>query len=115
MSTRAQTTQTQTQAQAQAQPTGAVVYPLVDVFESDGEFLLVADLPGVAKDALEMTVEDGELRLVARGEQLEYRRSFALGDDVDLDAIDANFEQGELRLRLPKRAQARVRKIVVNA
>ncbi|MCA9700210.1 MAG: Hsp20 family protein [Myxococcales bacterium] len=108
------TTETQIhQAQETETQPKTVVYPLVDVFENDGEFLLVADLPGVDKQALEMLVEDGELRLVAKTDELEYRRSFALGDDVDLDAITAKLEHGELRLQLPKRAESRVRKIAV--
>lgn len=90
-----------------------VVYPLVDVFESDKEFMLVADLPGVPKDALDITVEGGQLELRAETESLEYRRSFALGDDVDLDAVEAKLERGELKVHLPKRAEARVRKIAI--
>ena len=90
-----------------------VVYPLVDVYESNKEFLLVADLPGVAKDALEITVEGGQLELRAETDSLEYRRSFALGDDVDLDAVVAKLERGELEIHLPKRAEAQVRKIAV--
>jgi HSP20 family protein len=90
-----------------------VVYPLVDVHENDQEFLLVADLPGVAKDALDITVDGGQLELRATTETLEYRRSFALGDDVDLEAVEAKLERGELEIHLPKRAEARVRKIAV--
>ena len=90
-----------------------VVYPLVDVFESNKEFLLVADLPGVAKEALEITVDGGQLELRAETDTLEYRRSFSLGDDVDLEAVEAKLEHGELNIHLPKRAEAQVRKIVV--
>jgi HSP20 family protein len=90
-----------------------VVHPLVDVFESNKEFLLVADLPGVTKDALEITVDGGQLELRAETDTLEYRRSFALGDDVDLDAVEAKLERGELEIHLPKRAEAQVRKIAV--
>lgn len=90
-----------------------VVYPLVDVFESNKEFLLVADLPGVAKQALGITVDGGQLELRAETDTLEYRRSFALGDDVDLDAIEANLDHGQLNIHLPKRAEAQVRKIAV--
>jgi len=107
------TTEIETNRNSETQPK-TVVYPLVDVFENETEFLLVADLPGVGKDALEMMVEDGELRLKAETDELEYRRSFALGDDVDLDAIAATLEFGELRLRLRKRAETRVRKIAVS-
>lgn len=89
------------------------VHPFVDVFESEREFLLVADLPGVAKPDLELKVEAGELRLRAQTTDLEYRRTFKLGDDVDLEAVDAKLELGQLEIRLPKLAAKRMRKIEV--
>lgn len=101
-------TQVQTQTPAQT-----VVHPLVDVLENDSEFLLVADLPGVDKRALDITAANGQLEIRAETETLEYRRSFALGDDVDVEAVVATLELGELKIHLPKRAQARVRKIAV--
>lgn len=92
-----------------------VVHPFVDVLENDAEFLLVADLPGVTKDQLEITAEAKGLAITAETETLEYRRSFALGDDVDLDGIEAKLEFGVLEVHLPKRAAARVRKIAIQA
>lgn len=96
-------------------PTKTVVHPLVDVLESDSEFLLVADLPGVNRDALDITVNGGQLELRAETQTLEYRRSFALGDDVDLEAVEAKLELGELEIHLPKRAEAQVRKILIQS
>jgi HSP20 family protein len=90
-----------------------VVHPLVDVLENDSEFLLIADLPGVTKDALQITSNGNQLEIAGETDTLEYRRSFALGDDVDLETVEAKLEYGELRIHLPKRAQARVRKIAV--
>ena len=92
-----------------------LVHPLVDVFENDEEFLLVADLPGVSKEALNITVNGDTLELSAETEALEYRRSFVLGDDFALDAVEAKLEHGELRVHLPKRAELRVRKIAVSS
>ena len=106
------TTSTQTNQPNQTNKT--VVHPLVDVLESDNEFLLVADLPGVTKEALHITANGNQLELAAETDSLDYRRSFALGDDVDPEAIEAKLEHGELRIHLPKRAQARVRKIAVS-
>jgi HSP20 family protein len=102
-----------TQTTQPNQTNKTVVHPLVDVLESDNEFLLVADMPGVTKDALHITANGNQLELAAETDSLDYRRSFALGDDVDLEAIEAKLEYGELRIHLPKRAQARVRKIAV--
>ena len=90
-----------------------LVHPLVDVFENDEEFLLVADLPGVSKEALNITVNGDTLELSAETEALEYR--FVLGDDLALDAVEAKLEHGELRVHLPKRAELRVRKIAVSS
>ena len=107
MSTAPQTANTQT-------PAKNVVHPLVDVLENDNEFLLLADLPGVNKDALELTIEGDQLSIVGTAEKLEYRRSFALGDDVEVEGIEATLELGQLELHLPKRAEAKVRKITIN-
>jgi HSP20 family protein len=100
--------------QNRSQPkNNTVVHPLVDVFENESGFLLIADLPGVTKDALEITANSNQLEILAETDSLEYRRSFALGDDVDLEAVEAKLENGELRIHLPKRPEARVRKISV--
>ena len=95
--------------------TKTVVHPLVDVLENEQEFLLIADLPGVNRDALEITVNGGQLELHAETDTLEYRRNFALGDDVNLDAVEARLELGELEVHLPKRAEAQVRKITIQS
>jgi HSP20 family protein len=90
-----------------------VVHPLIDVFENEAEFLLVADLPGVNKEALEITANGNQLEISGQTDTLDYRRSFSLGDDVNLESIEAKLEHGELCVHLPKRAQAQVRKIAV--
>ncbi|KIG18272.1 heat shock protein, Hsp20 family protein [Enhygromyxa salina] len=110
----AKQTQAQVQTQAQAQ-TKTVVHPLVDVLENEREFLLLADLPGVNRDALDITVNGGQLEIHAESDTLEYRRNFALGDDVDLDAVEARLEYGELEIHLPKRAEAQARKIAIQS
>lgn len=99
--------------QATATSPKTQVYPLFDVFESEAEFLLVADLPGVTRPNLELAVEQGELRLTAQSEGVEYRRSFKLGDDVDLDRIEAKLELGQLEIHLQKQAASRMRKIEI--
>ena len=103
-------TKTQTPSTPDTKP---VVHPLVDVFEGEADFLLVADLPGVTKDELELTVDEGQLSILGRSAKFDYKRSFDLGDDVDVESIEAKLELGQLELRLPKRAAAKVRKIRV--
>jgi len=104
------------------------VRPRVDVFENETEYLVVADMPGVAKDAVEVRFEDGELRLDARrtfdapGTALaeeyraaDFRRAFAMPDGVDAEKIVAELRCGVLQVHLPKSAAKRPRKIEVRA
>lgn len=102
------------------------VRPLVDVFENESEFLVVADMPGIEKDALELTFEGGQLRLQARREPpalgtgvvweygiADFRRGFAMPDGIDGEKIEAELANGVLRVHLPKSAAKRPRKIPV--
>ncbi|MEZ4454572.1 MAG: Hsp20/alpha crystallin family protein [Nannocystaceae bacterium] len=105
-----------------------VVAPAVDIFENQDGYLVLADLPGVDGDAIDVRFEEGELRLAARrdfpGEEgrlggefraAEYRRVFRIPEDVDAAGIEAGFKGGVLSLRLPKSKQAKPRKIAVTA
>ncbi len=90
----------------------------VDISEDEKSIYIEADLPGVKKEDLKVTVEDNLLTIRAerRSESTEskknyYRtervfgfmtRSFTLGENVNRDAIEANFSDGVLRLTLPK-------------
>ena len=89
----------------------------IDVYENENELLLLADLPGVPADGLDVRVENGELTIAGRrGERTEYKRVFALDDaGFDLDKVSARQNNGILELRLPKAAQKRARKIDVKA
>jgi len=89
----------------------------IDVYENETELLLLADLPGVSADGLDVRVENGELTIEGRrGEKSKYRRVFALDDaGFDLDKVAARQQNGVLELRLPKAPQMRARKIVVRA
>ena len=102
--------------------------PRVDVLEDDAGITLLADLPGVPRDQLELKVEGDAL--VIEGamapftpEELEpvyaevrlarYRRSFTLSRELDTSRIDANLKDGVLALRIPKQAHAQQRRISV--
>jgi HSP20 family protein len=104
------------------------VRPRVDVWENDAELMIVADVPGVDREHVELQVEDGELRieakrtaaphgtvLVAEQAELDYRRAFALPDGLDADKIDAELKDGVLLVHLPKTASKRTRRIEVKA
>ncbi len=106
-----------------------VVSPRVDVFESDADILLLADVPGAAEGGVRLTWERGQLTLEAPSELGEapgtllaaefgdvlYRRSFVLPKGIDADAISAELSSGVLRIRLPKLPAAQPRRIKVEA
>lgn len=102
--------------------------PRVDVVEDGTGITLLADLPGVNKDGLEIQVDgttlslDGELLLdtpptselaFAEVRASRYHRSFTLGKELDASAIDAQLKDGVLRLRIPKRIDVQPRHIEV--
>jgi HSP20 family protein len=124
----AQREETAATVQRRAEEAEAVLRPAVDIFESSGEITLIADMPGVSKERLDVRVERDSL-VVEGGAQLEmhegmealyadvrwtrYRRSFALSNELDSDKIDANLKDGVLTVRIPKRAEMQPRKIEV--
>jgi HSP20 family protein len=110
------------------QETQRTVQPAVDVFEDDSGITLLADMPGVPKDKLELKVEGDELLIEGSvqpvtPENLEamyaevrvprYRRSFTLSRELDSARIDASLKDGVLTLRIPKQAHAQPRRIAV--
>lgn len=106
------------------------VLPPVDVFEDETGITLLADMPGVPKDKLELKVE-GDALLIEGSVQpftpegLEpvyaevriprYRRSFSLSRELDTARIEANLKDGVLKLRIPKQAHAQPRRIAVSS
>lgn len=113
----------------QTQP-GVVFSPHVDIFETDQQITLLADLPGVAPENLTIDLRDNILTLSAdvtpfESEQetelfVEYRtgrfyRQFTLSDVIDQKRIEANLKDGVLRLALPKVEKATPRTIAVTA
>jgi len=103
------------------------VAPAADVCETDTGWLLLADMPGVAKEQLEVQVERGVLtisgqfgtpppegREIYQGFQRpDYFRSLALSDEVDRANITANLTSGVLTIVLPRAQAAETKKIVV--
>ncbi|HXG29154.1 MAG TPA: Hsp20/alpha crystallin family protein [Nevskiales bacterium] len=106
----------------------AFLLPSVDVIEDAAGITLYADLPGVPKDKLLLQIEDGTLLI--EGEMnldipdgleaghadvnlLRYRRVFNLSKELDVNQINAEFEHGVLKLRIPKAAHTQRRRIEV--
>lgn len=123
--TAAQTQQPQTQQNAPR----SYISPRVNITEVKDGYLLEAEMPGVSKDRLEISLEGNELTLVGRrseenvpGLELlyrestnrDYRRAFALDPTIDATKIEAKMENGVLQLHLPKAEQLKPRKITVS-
>ena len=93
--------------------------PAVDIYETADELVLTADLPGVAKQGLQLEVSrgvlalEGEIQDVDNEKQRSYYRQFTLSERIDADAGDAALKDGVLTLRLPKSEAAKPRKIAV--
>jgi HSP20 family protein len=104
------------------------VAPQVNIFENKEGYVLEAEMPGVSKEGLEVTVEDNEITIVGRrstetapGQTLfrerhaaDYRRVFELDPAIDTSKISARVEQGVLTLTLPKSEKVKPRKILVD-
>ena len=103
--------------------------PTVDISETDGEYLIKAELPEVKKDDVKVTLEDGILTIQGerRREKDEkttkyhriersygsFARSFSLPDQVDENGVKAEYKDGMLNLRVPKSEKAKPRAIEV--
>lgn len=93
--------------------------PAVDIYETDSDLILLADMPGVTENGLQLEVSRGVLTLEAErqvaddGKKHGYYRQFKLSDRIDADAGQAELKNGVLTLRLPKSEAAKPKKIVV--
>jgi HSP20 family molecular chaperone IbpA len=108
----------------------ATLTPAVDVFEDSRGITLWADMPGVTKETLEVKVHDDNLYIEAEasvptptGLRLQhaeirephFARAFSLSPDFDASKIDASLKDGVLKLTIPRRDEARPRRIEVHA
>lgn len=104
-----------------------VLAPAIDIFENTEEYRVVADLPGVRQEDIDIDLERGELVLFAKrqvareGEALafgraegDFRRVFRIPEDLDRSRVEASFDKGVLLIRLPKSERAKPRRIAVN-
>ena len=93
--------------------------PDVDIYETEQELVLLADLPGVAEQNLQLEVNRGVLTLEAEMAAVEgaartaYYRQFKVTERIDADAGSAELKDGVLTLRLPKAEAAKPKKIAV--
>lgn len=108
-----------------------MLYPAVEITETPQAFLVTAELPGLTAEDVTVEFEDGMLTI--RGEKTEkrdqqdkqfhvtertygaFRRAFAFPSTLNAEALEANFIDGVLTVKLPKAAEAKPKKIEVKA
>lgn len=109
--------------------TRRVFIPKVDIYEEGDTVYLLADMPGVDQDSIDITLEKNILTIngyvsdemedygLAYSEYRvgDYERTFALSDEVDRNQIEASVSDGVLKLTLPKAEEAKARKISVRS
>jgi len=108
---------------------GVSYSPSVDIFETEDALTLLADLPGVKKERLDIDLDDRRLTITGLVEEIEPRlrplyseygvggfsRTFELGDTIDRKGIRASLKDGVLTLVLPKADRLKPRKVEVIA
>ena len=105
--------------------------PPIDVYETGDRYVIAAELPGLARDQIELALEDS--RLTIRGQRIDrtvssgnvihfhqverghgaFARTFEFGSKIDTEAVSADLTNGVLTITLPKAAPAPARKIEV--
>jgi HSP20 family molecular chaperone IbpA len=108
---------------------GKAYIPRADIYETEKSLVIVADMPGVNKDAVDITLEKNILTLngtveftqpdnfslaYSEYETGDFERSFTLSSEIDRDNIEAAIKDGVLKITLPKVAQS-TKKIAVKA
>jgi len=103
------------------------IAPPVDIFETEDALTVIADLPGVGKEAVDIRVEDDILTIKGKAgykrpenmilEEFDlhgYFRQFQLSDEVDQSKISAETKNGVLTITLPKAEKSKPKRIKVN-
>lgn len=120
-----------TTANTNATPSRRVTYraPAVDILERETGMVLVADVPGVDEDGLDLRVERQVLRIEGRRAPRpdaerrhvdeigggDFAREFRLSEDLDPSGIEASIRNGVLRIEIPKSERLRPRSIPIRA
>jgi HSP20 family protein len=104
------------------------VTPIANIYGTKDGYVVEAEMPGVGKEDIEVTLDNNEVVIVGRrrpepsrgeavyreSQDVDYRRAFELDPAIDTGRISAKIEQGLLTLSLPKAEAVKPRKIAVN-
>lgn len=106
-----------------------VIVPMADIYETQNEYVITADVPGVEKDGIDITLDNNELAIHAPVSEMyqkaddikyreytlyNYRRVFTVGNDIDNKKITAAMNNGVLTITLPKKEEAKPKKIEIS-
>jgi len=109
-----------------------VLVPPVDIYETENEFVIKAEMPGVNKEGINITLDNNELEISGKINGVlpsnlqdennlkysefrlhNYHRKFSVGDSIDRNTLTAALDNGILTLTLPKREEVKPKKIEV--
>jgi len=108
--------------------TEAVVDPFVDIYETEDNFVLTANMSGVTRDNVKLKLEEGSLSIFGKvnyddlkkrkyilneNEIGNYYRKFRISKSIDESKIEAHFENGQLTVKLPKHDRIKPRTITI--
>ncbi|MBN2010751.1 Hsp20/alpha crystallin family protein [candidate division KSB1 bacterium] len=108
---------------------GRVFTPATDIIETNNDIVLLADMPGLTKENIDVKLENNQLTIqgyvnpeipkeyllsYSEYDVGDYYRAFTLSDTIDQGKIEAEYKNGLLLLRLPKAEKAKSRQIAVN-
>ncbi len=122
------TVQTEQRPKVEPRRQAEYVLPEVNIFETKDGYVIEAEMPGVSKEGLEITLEGNEITLVGHRKNeavtgtplfrersvADYRRVFELDPAIDTSKISATMDQGVLTLTLPKSEEVKPRRITVD-
>jgi len=115
------------QPEGEATKTDTYFAPHVDIFETETDVVVMADVPGVVPEGIDLSLEDNILTIQAHREMPKYvgrlileeyetghyLRRFTVSETIDQDRIEASMANGVLKVRLPKVGPAQPKKIAV--
>lgn len=105
------------------------IAPVVDIYETNDEFVMIANMPGISRNDVQLKLEDGSLLIFGRINYKEflnrkyilneaeighYFRRFRIADSIDESKISAKYENGQLVVSLPKHERIKPRTIDIN-
>jgi len=106
-----------------------VLVPATDIYETSENYSLKMEMPGVSKENLEITLENNELEISGKvdleestGKELKYSeyrlgnyyRKFKVGNDIDMDSVKAELDNGILTVVLNKSERVKPKKIAIS-